>query len=152
MATHRTRLLAALGALALVPAGLASCGAGGQSLSDACEIVNEGMRDITTSVADVSSYADEGDLDGVTELADEIGDDLDDLDEQVTNEEVADVYADLKSGLNGILEAAAAIAQIDRSADDASALLSEQTEAAAEAQTTFNEATGTFGDLCGYEG
>lgn len=151
MATRRTRLFAALGALALVPAGLASC-AGGQSLSDACEIVNEGMRDITTSVADVTTYADEGDLEGVTELADEIGDELDALDEQVTNEEVADVYADLKSGLNGILDAAAAIAQIDRSADDAPELLSEQTEAAAEAQTTFNDATGTFGDLCGYEG
>jgi len=149
MATiRRSRVLIAFGALALIPAALTACGAGGQSTADACGIIEDGMSEIQSNLSELTSAATSGDEEALTTLISQTSDDISAIKEDVTNEEVSAAFgkfADSYADVSGILEELGSIDLTDPAAADKATEISEK---ATTAQTGLTDSMTELTDLC----
>ena len=133
--SRRARFLAVIGAAALVPAALAGCSAGGQSVADACQVagetVTEAMGDISTATTDPAEAASV--LDDAMSAMQEAGDKLE-------NEEVKGAFTDFNDAFAGFQEIMASASDDPTSID---------TEALTEVSTEVQDSATKLQELCG---
>jgi len=93
--SRRARLLAAIGAIAFIPAALTACSGGGQSVADACQVAQEKITDATSGLSSAMSdpEAAETMFADMTAALKEAGD-------EITNEEVKSAYDDFTASFD----------------------------------------------------
>lgn len=135
----RTGVAIAAGILAL--GVLTGCtGDGGQSRTDACIIVSEGLEAVQAQVAQVNADLASGDVLSVAAGIDEITAALDALEPEVTNTEVKPILTDLTASFESVREAV-----VNAGTDDADAANEALDAAAADLQ----DAALRFNEVCG---
>ena len=147
MAIRRTTktVLAAAAALALLP-GLAACGAGGQSVADACELITSGTSDMNSSMSELSTAMTSGDTEALSEQVSAINDEVAAIGEKVTNEEVAPVYEKFAGAFGDLTTQIEGMGELDMTDTEAMTKVSEDMTAAS---TALTEAQSELPELCG---
>ncbi|MGO1770944.1 MAG: hypothetical protein ACTHZX_13410 [Microbacterium sp.] len=150
MATiRRPRILIALGALALVPAALTACGAGGQSTEEACGVVQDGMTDIQSNIQELMTAATSGDSGAVNDLMDSTSTEISAIKEDITNEEVSTAFNKFADSYQEIAGVVTDLADIDMTdpaaADQATELSTKVTDASTALTDSAQELTETCG-------
>lgn len=147
MAIRRTTktVLAAAAALALLP-GLAACGAGGQSVADACKIITSGTSDMNSSMSELNASMTSGDTEALGEQVAAINDEVAALGEKVTNEEVAPVYEKFAGAFGDLTAQIEGMGELDMTDTDA---MTKAGEAMTESSTALTEAQAELTEVCG---
>ncbi|MGI6877278.1 hypothetical protein [Microbacterium sp. gxy059] len=146
--TRRSRVLAVVGVIALVPAALTACSGGGQSTADACKIVNDGMTEITSNVNEVMSAASSQDIDTVNTLISDMNDEIASLGEEVTNEEVSAAFDDFAGSFQKVVDAAPQLAELDLTDPASADKANEIAEQVTDAQSEIMESGQAIQELC----
>lgn len=132
--SRSTRILAVLGAIALVPAALTAC-SGSQSVEDACKTaqstVTEAMGDTTSAMTDPAAALDA--FDEAIEAMKSAGDDI-------TNDEVKSAFGDFNDSF-------AEFGDLMKDASDDPTKV--DTEALTDVSTKLQEAGQKIAELCG---
>lgn len=140
MTINRTvRTLAAVGVLALVPAGLAAC-SGGQSVEEACSVAQDNMTEAMGDMSELSSMMSSQDVDGITALLGDINDALDKSADEITNEEVSAAFGKFHTEYSSLTTAITEAAEDPMNAD---------VESLTNAQSSITEASADLTELCG---
>ncbi|WOF24628.1 hypothetical protein N8K70_08240 [Microbacterium betulae] len=142
--TTKTALLAAT-ALALLPA-LSAC-AGGQSVADACSIVEDGTAELNSSLTDISSSVTGGDSDALTEQVAAVDSEISAIGDEITNEEVKTSYDAFAAAFSDLTSQLQGMADIDVTDTDA---VTEATEAMTASSTDLQNAQADLTDTCGF--
>lgn len=134
----RTAAFGASAALAL--AALTGCaGAGPQSVADACSVVEDGMTELQTEFAGMTSALESDDIKAIADNYSKLGERFSDITAKVTNEEVKPLVTEMSDGIvvfSNILNDSESFADAAGSA--------EFTDAA----TKMTEAGAELGELC----
>ena len=134
----RTAAFGASAALAL--AALTGCaGAGPQSVTDACSIVEDGMTELQKEFAGMTSALESDDIKAIADNYAQLGDRFKDITAKVTNEEVKPLISDMSDGITVFSEI---LTDSDSFASAAGS--TEFTDAA----TKMTEAGAELGTLC----
>lgn len=139
-----TRLLSVVVAVAAASLALSACAAGddgGQSKTDACIIVSDGLEGVQEQIAGANTALTSGDLLSVQANLKDASDALTALAPKVTNTEISAILGDLTAGLDTVREAVTeAGTQDPDAAKEALAASGGDLQSAA---TRFNEACGS---------
>lgn len=122
--------------------GLTGCsgGAGGQSVADACKIINEEGQAISAKASSVASTA-MSDPESATEALDEVQDDFDKLDEKISNPEVKKAFGGFLTAYGEVLDIIGEAAADPEAATEAMGKLSD-------ASTKITDAGKELDKLC----
>lgn len=138
--THMRKSIPAFLAVAgLSIVALTGCGAGEQSVADACKIANETLASVQTEVTEAATKAQTGDLGALTDAFELLGDKFDEAVGKISN---AEVKAPLETAGKAMDSAAEAFAS---AGDDPMAAM----EGMQEMGTDLQEAGTKLGELCG---
>ncbi|WP_105565791.1 hypothetical protein [Microbacterium halophytorum] len=154
MATlRRSRAVFAIGALALVPAALTACGAGGaggQSVADACQVAQDGMTQIESDITEATTAAVSGDAEELNGLIQDTSDEITAISEDITNEEVSGAFGDFATAYQGLADVLAEFGELDMSDPEAATTAAgELTEKMTSASEDLTTASSQLADTCG---
>ena len=96
---RRSRMLIALGALALIPASLTACSGGGQSVDAACKTLESNAEALQSEMSDLTSGL-SSDPSKLGEAFTKFGEAFDKVGDGVTNKEVKDTWDTLSGGVS----------------------------------------------------
>jgi hypothetical protein len=146
MAIRRTTktVLAAAAALALLP-GLAAC-SGGQSVEEACGVLQSRVSEVTTSLQEAMTVATSGDEAAVNEQLGSLKEQLSAIDEEITNDEVSQAYGTFAAAYDDMMTQVQSMSDIDMEDMDA---LTEASTQLQDSATELTEAGQGIDSVCG---
>ncbi|MBP2436663.1 hypothetical protein [Microbacterium amylolyticum] len=124
MKKSTARIAAIAGALALVPAGLVAC-SGGQSVADACQIIEDELNTVQMEAQEAMGSI-MTDPEGAVTALETVNNKVQEIDGQVTQEDVSAAFSEFADGYGQIIVAVTASAD-DPEAIDITALDAAQT-------------------------
>ncbi|WP_425838113.1 hypothetical protein [Microbacterium sp. PA5] len=137
--TPRILVVATMSIAAL--AAFTACSGSGQSRTDACIVVAQGLEDVQGEIAEANAALQTGDLDAMGESLDTAATALGDLAPEVTNADVAPILSALRTSIEGVRDAVA-----DAGANGDAAAVTEALDASA---GDLQNAALRFNDTCG---
>lgn len=137
--TPRTLVVATMMIAAL--ATLTACSDSGQSRTDACIVVAQGLEDVQGEIAEANAALQTGDLDAMGESLDTAATALGDLTPEVTNADVAPILSALRTSIEAVRDAVA-----DAGTNGDAAAVTEALDASA---GDLQNAALRFNDTCG---
>jgi hypothetical protein len=135
----RTLVVATMMIAAL--ATLTACSGSGQSRTDACIVVAQGLEDVQGEIAEANAALQTGDLDAMGESLDTAATALGDLTPEVTNADVAPILSALQTSIEAVRDAVA-----DAGTNGDAAAVTEALDASA---GDLQNAALRFNDTCG---
>lgn len=135
----RTLVVATMMIAAL--ATLTACADSGQSRTDACIVVAQGLEDVQGEIAEANTALQTGDLDAMGESLDAAASSLGDLTPEVTNADVAPILSALQTSIEAVRDAVA-----DAGTNGDAAAVTEALDASA---GDLQNAALRFNDTCG---
>ncbi|GAA3659322.1 hypothetical protein [Microbacterium marinilacus] len=135
--------VAAIAAIALFPI-LAGCSAGGQSVADACEIMQNGTEELNSKAAELQS-AITSDPESLGDLVAEVDAEISSLGEDITNEEVKPVYDRFAAAFSDLTSQLQTLAEVDVTDTEA---VTEATENMTATSTELTDAQTELTEVC----